>query len=291
MPPDLLLKLRKDIAETTSLTIEYLRDRWDAAIAGASGLHNTARSGTASTSEGTHLTLTWDSISSKDDVKNDPLILAGIRAIAIWIREDDNDNLRNETAGLMDMFIELYKESSQGSASMDFRYPVLLALEGIMATEEGIESFLTQNGWQIVSADLESILRSTPDGQGISVMPAENRGLQIVRVLLAVLDHEHTAYPEENWMAIIKATAAMKAASPTTPPAVIEFQIAMLQLSTALLGKASGGMTKRHITSHAALAGIVKQLKSAVGGMDDKIEAAELMVLLDDLSLDLENLR
>lgn len=290
MPPDLLLKIRKDIAETISLTIEYLRDRWDASIAGASGLHNTARSGTASTSEGTHLTLTWDSISSKDDVKNDPLILAGIRAIAIWIREDDNDNLRNEAAGLMDMFTELYKESSHRSASTDFRYPVLLALEGIMATEEGIESFLAQNGWQIVSDDLESILRGTLDSQESSVVPAANRGLQIVRVLLAVLDHPHTTFPEENWMATIKATAAMKAASPKNPSVVLEFQIAMLQLSTALLGKASGGMTKRHITSHPALAGIAKQLKSVVGIIDDKMEAAELMGLLDDVSLDLENM-
>ncbi|RAL58488.1 hypothetical protein DID88_005192 [Monilinia fructigena] len=123
--PDLMLKLRKDIAETMSLSIEYLRDRWDASIAGASGLHPSARAGTTATSEGTRLTLTWDSM--KDSVTADLLVLASIRALAIWIREDENENLRKETAGMMDMFIELYKISLKEDP--DFRYPILLALE------------------------------------------------------------------------------------------------------------------------------------------------------------------
>ena len=33
IPPDLLMKLRKDIAETMSLVIEYMRDRWDGSMA------------------------------------------------------------------------------------------------------------------------------------------------------------------------------------------------------------------------------------------------------------------
>lgn len=289
MPPDLLLKLRKELSETMSLTIEYLRDRWDASVAGASGLHETARSGSASTSEGTRLTLTWDTM--KDDVRADPLILAGIRAIAIWIREDDNDNLRNETAGLMDMFVELYKGSSTGI--VDFRYPVLLALESIMVTEEGIDAFLAQNGWQIISDDLKTVLKDTlntsaPDKK--TVEADANRGLQIVRVLLAVLDHEHITAPEEAWMANIAVAAGIKVATASDIAVVIEFQIAMLQLSTALLTKASGGMSKRYLTSHGALDGVANQLMSAVEEMEDWKEAKELMILLDDVQLDLENL-
>lgn len=161
IPPDLLLKLRKDVAETMSLTIEYLRDRWDASIAGASGLHPSARAGTSATSEGTRLTLTWESM--KDSVNTDPLILAAIRVLAIWIREDDNDNLRNESAGLMDMLVELYKTSSPGM--LDFRYPILLALEGMMITEDGVDNFLSQEGWQVIGQDLEGLLRSTLNEQ------------------------------------------------------------------------------------------------------------------------------
>lgn len=290
MAPDLLLKLRKDIAETISLTIEYLRDRWDASIAGASGLHPDARSGTAATSEGTRLTLTWESI--KDNVHTDPLVLAGIRAMAIWIREDDNDNLRNEATGMMDMLVELYKSEPQGA--LDFRYPILLALEGILLTDDGPEAFLKQDGWQVVSDDLQSIVRKVAEPAGsedVSELGEAGRGLQIVRVLLAVIDHQATSFPEEAWMKMVTITASMNIPTSTASPIILEFQIAMLQLSTALLAKASGGMMKRHITSYPALSGLVNQLSRLVKTLPDKEEAADLLGLLEDVSLDLGNLR
>lgn len=289
MPPDLLLKLRKDIAETISLAIEYLRDRWDASIAGASGLHPSARTGTAATSEGTRLTLTWDSM--KDNVIADSLILASIRTLAIWIREDENENLRNESAGLMDMLLELYKTSS--SETLDFRYPILLALEGILITDDGVDRLLEQEGWQTLIQDLEVVLKTTTNdttvGNTTKISNAA-RGLQIVRVLLAIIDHPSTSSPREDWMTAVQLTSSIK--PPSEAPAVIlEFQIAMLQLSTALLSKASGGMQKRHVTSNAALSGLTKQLDGLVKGLSDKHEATELTELLDDVSLDLENLR
>jgi neurochondrin len=287
--PDLLLKLRKDIAETMSLTIEHLRDRWDASVAGVSGLHPEARAGTAATSEGTRLTLTWDSM--KDNVNADPLILAGIRALAIWIREDENENLRNESAGLMDMFLELYKSDSQNS--LDFRYPVLLALEAILNAEESVEAFLGQGGWETLSLDLKSILQTILDEKrtaNTSSVADANRGLQIVRVLLVVIDSPATTFPREDWMTVVTAAAAMKISSRVPLPVVLEFQIAMLQLSSALLSKAAGGMMKRYITSYAALSGLVKQLKSQTNDMPDKSEAAELRGLLDDVALNLGNL-
>ncbi|KAK0121433.1 hypothetical protein ONS95_009727 [Cadophora gregata] len=288
MTPDLLLKLRKDIAETMSLNIEYLRDRWDASIAGASGLHPSARTGTAATSEGTRLTLTWESM--KDNVNSDPLILAGIRALAIWIREDENENLRNETAGLMDMYMELYKSSSQGT--LDFRYPILLALEAVMVTEEGIDGFLGQDGWQVLVEDLRSILKSTTEHSTLNnPSPDASRGLQIVRVLLAIIDHEATSFPREDWMAIVTTTTSMQVLASTTSAVVLEFHTAMLQLSSALLSKSSGGMTKRYVTSIPALCGLVEQLKAVVKSLDDKVESSELIGLLDDVALDLENLR
>jgi hypothetical protein len=290
LAPDLLLKLRKDIAETMSLTIEYLRDRWDASVAGVSGLHPEARIGTAATSEGTRLTLTWESM--KDNVNADPLILAGIRALAIWIREDENENLRNESAGLMDMFFELYKSGSQ--STLDFKYPVLLALEAILGAEESVEIFLGQTGWEILFLDLKAIIQQTSDENTLSdasTSAEANRGLQVVRVLLAVIDSPSTSFPREDWMAVVTTTAAMKVLSGTPLPIILEFQIAMLQLSAALLSKASGGMMKRYITSYAALSGLVNQLKAQTNDMIDEIEAAELRGLLEDVALDLGNLR
>ncbi len=288
MPPDLLLKLRKDIAETMSLTIEYLRERWDASVAGASGLHPSARSETVSTSEGKRLTLKWESM--KDRVSADPLILAGIRALAIWIREDENENLRNETAGLMDMIIDLYKTSSQ--SSLDFRYAVLLALEGIMITEDVVDNFLGQDGWQVIFEDLQSILMdlSKENVDNPFFGGEAERGIQIIRVLLTVLDHESTRSPKEAWMTAITATAAIRTHG-KAPPIIIELYTAMLQLSMALLTKSAHGILKRYINMIAPLSGLVSQLEAVVKTIDNQDEATELNSLLEDVSLDLENLR
>ncbi|KAH6668720.1 Neurochondrin-domain-containing protein [Halenospora varia] len=285
MPPDLLLKLRKDIAETISLCIEYLRDRWDASVAGVSGLHPSARTGTSTTSEGTRLTLTWESV--KDNVNADPLTLAGIRTLAIWIREDENENLRNESCGLMDMFMELYKTSSEGP--LDFRYPILLALEVTMLPENGVEAFLGQCGWEIISEDLTSILKSTVEAHISGGTSMASRGLEIVRVLLAVVDHPSIFSPREEWMTIITHVSSMKT-SATLLASVLELQIGALQLATALLSKAVKGVQKRYVTSFPPLLGIVNQLRGLVEKLDDT-ECADLTASLDDVSLELENLR
>ncbi|TVY85006.1 Uncharacterized protein LSUE1_G003438 [Lachnellula suecica] len=290
MPPDLLLKLRKDIAETMSLTIEYLRDRWDASIAGASGLHPSARNGTAATSEGTRLTLTWESM--KDDVTADPLILAGIRALAIWIREDENENLRSESAGLMDMFMELYRTSSQGT--LDFRYPVLLALEVILASEDGTDGFLGQDGWQIIFEDLRSILKNISENNSLNKsasLAQAARGLEIVRVLIAVVDHQSTSLPHEDWMEVIKVTASVNPPSSTPPSLVLELQIGALQLSAALLSKAAGGVQKRFVTSISSLSGLANQLMPLVKSLDNETDIVEFSGLLEDVSLEMEDLR
>ncbi|KAI1000461.1 hypothetical protein K3495_g7736 [Podosphaera aphanis] len=290
MAPDLLLKLRRDIAETMSLTIEYLRDRWDASVAGASGLHPSARDGSSAASDSTKLSLTWESM--KVQVDADPLVFAGIRTLSIGIREDENDKLRCEAAGLMDMWIELYKMGEQ--APNDFRYPIALALEGIMATDDGIETFLSNDGWNVLSEDLKKIIFNTHAPQLIStslLCSEASRGLQIIRVLLAVLDHPHTGTAEEAWMEIVKSITGVKVSETPTPLVVTEFQIATLQLSVAMLTKASGGMTKRYVTSRAPLSGLLRQLKRKVDSLDQTYETSEFMELLDDVSLEMANLR
>jgi hypothetical protein len=283
MPPDLLLKLRKDIAETISLTIEYVRDRWDSAVAGVAGLHDSARSGTAATSEGTRLTLKWDSFDN--DVATDPLILAGIRAIAIWIREDENENLRNEAAGLMDMLLEIYNHSVGDS---NFRYPILLALEGILITDDGAESFLAYKGWDVLSGDLRSIFKlicgitiATDMSQSGEAM----RAVQIVRVLLAVLDHPSITSPEESWMEAVTLTASIKLPKENLTSAVLEALIASLQLSSALISLSSAAMMKRYITIQPALRGLARQLRAAATKMEDSTERDDFVESLDEVMM------
>jgi hypothetical protein len=48
---------------------------------------------------------------------------------------------------------------------------------------------------------------------------------------------------------------------------------------------------KRYMTSYAALSGLANQLQAQSNDMADEIEAAEFRGLLEDVTLDLENLR
>jgi hypothetical protein len=286
MPPDLLLKLRKDIAETMSLAIEYLRDRYDASIAGTAGLHPSARTGTAATSEGTRLTLTWDSM--KDNITKDPLILAAIRTLAIWLREDENENLRKESAALMDLFMDLY---SNPESSVDYRFPMLTALEGILTTDEGVDGFLGQNGWSIVAQDLSLIVQGMDNKAAGDPTPLAARGIEIVRILLAVVDHPSTIQPREDWMQVVKRSASMKRSVSLQSPLVFELQIAVLQLAAALLIKGPVGMQRRYVQETTAILGLAKGLLQDVNRALHGVAKEELGGSLDDVILSLENIR
>ncbi|KAL2136334.1 hypothetical protein VTI74DRAFT_4368 [Chaetomium olivicolor] len=267
--PDLLLKLRKSISETISLTTEYLRDRWDASVAGAMGLHPDARVGAANTSVGSHFTLAWDS--KTDSAGDDPLILAAVRALAIWIREDENDLLRREAAGLGDMLVDLYKNG--GNGRLDFRRPVLVAWEGIVAEERGLAAFLENGGWEVLADDLLSILEAS------STVSDENeaaRGTEIVRILLQIAEAERPG-SREAWMDVVTRVAAWYVPEEKQPAVVEECQVAVLQLVTALLVNTHPGMQKRYVHSTSAVLGIANQLRGKIKG-DAALEEA-----LDDV--------
>lgn len=291
MPPDLLLKLRKDIAETIALTCEYLRDRYDAAVAGALGLDSEVRGGPA-TYGGTRLQIAYGSI--RDDIPNDALVLASIRTLAIWLREDENEKLRGEAAGLTDLFTALYKASS--SNDLDFRFPILTALEATLTTEQGVDTFLEQETWNVLAEDLASIVQSTlrkGKQQGLSIQKARaeqdaSRGIEIVRVLLAAVDDFAVTEPLTAWMQVVPAAAGLNIAKDTlTSPTWLELEIAIMQLATALLNKASSGLRRQYRENMAALRGLMNGLKGKCeqGGLDDLREA------VDDVIIELENLR
>lgn len=258
MAPDLLLKLRKTVSETMSLSIEYLRDRWDASITGAMGLHPEARVGAAKTSTGSHYTLAWDS--KNDNAHQDPLILAAVRALAIWLREDDNDSLRKEAAGLSDMFMDLYKSSASGR--LDFRRPVLVALEGIVTIDKGVKLFLENEAWEILVQDMLAILQASSSA---SDETEAARGVEIIRVLLPIVESERPG-SRESWMSVITTVAAWNVPEVAQPSIVSEFQVAVLQLVTALLTNTHPTTQRRYTHSIAAILGIAEQLKSKVAG-------------------------
>ncbi|KAG6007938.1 hypothetical protein E4U21_005299 [Claviceps maximensis] len=294
MSPDSLLKLRKGISETLSVTVEYLRDRWDATFAGAMGLHPDARTSNTETWTGSHPTLAWDSLAHSAD--DDPLILSAVRALALWLREDDNETLRQEATGLTDMLMELYQGSSSSDKLLDFRSPTLVGLEALLTTQEGRDLFLRHDGWTILSKDLVNLLATTattmtttPSARISPGADDPSRGIEIVRALLTIAEHESSSGTPEEWMDIITAVAAWDAGgylsaqqslSPSTlSAAAAEFAVSVLQLCCTLLAGASPGMRNRYRQSMSAVNGVIEQLRCRGVPGDD----ANLIEAMDDV--------
>lgn len=272
MPAESLLKLRRGISETMSVTIEYLRDRWDASVAGAMGLHPDVRASTVDTASGSHHALTWDS--AKENADADPFILSAIRALSLWLREDENDLLLKEATGLTDMFMDLYQ--STAADQLDFRSPVLVALEALVTLEDGREILLKHEGWKILAQDLASIIQKLGERETMT------RGIDIVRVLLPVVETEKGG-TTDAWMDLITTVAAWDISPDgSQDPVTEEFEVAALQLSCTVLERAPPGTRKRYIHSISAIAGIAGRLHKIIGEnhplkeqMDDVIHALD----------------
>ena len=256
MPVDLLMKLRANISEVMSLTIEHLRDRYDSSTAGAAGLHPSAR--TPSERSSNPLPIAWD---TSNGISKDPLTLSQLRALSLWLRDEESDALRREASGITDVLLALYRDTSD----QDFRYPVLLSLEGILEIPEGIEAFLREEGWVVLAADLDNILRT----------PAEHEvGVEIVRVLLAVVEADVTGPAKEEWMSIVELARRSVLHAPDATD--LELGVAISQLAVELMVRAPRNIRNRRrdpvveLRKHAE--GLLAKKDGVSGGVRDGLE-------------------
>lgn len=215
----------------------------------------------------------------------DGLVLAAVRALALWLREDDNEMLRREAAGVVDMFVDLYRGSTTGGRHLDFRGPVLVALEGVVVERRGVEAFLESGGWGVLAGDMLGVLV----GGGRDEGEAE-RGTEVVRVLMGVVEAEESAVGEEG-LDVVTGVAGWDYQAPgegVEVGVVEEFQAAVLQLVTALLVAVQPGVRRRYVHSMSAVVGIAEQLKArVVKGKGDM----GLVEGLDDVIVTLNELR
>lgn len=271
--PSLLLQLRADISETISLTIEHLRDRFDASVAGALGLHPSARSRTEATPTAP-LAITWDS--SFSPMLHDHLTLAQIRTLALWLHEDDNDTLRKEAAGIMDLILSLYTSKD---AALQFRSPVLMGLESIIIVPEGVDVFLAADGWSILAKDLQTIVLSNS-------LDDTQRGIDIVRVLLEIVQSDVTGPAKEDWMDLVKLAAHPPSPNSTHDVTTLDLRIAVAQLAVELLVQAPRGVRRKNLASAARLLRIMRAMRndnSVAGETRDGLE--EVVSGLEELGI------
>ena len=190
LDPSQLLQLRADISETMSLTIGHLRECYDALVTSATPLVPLAQIENGTTSSERPTTARESPVVT---VSQNPVTLAELRTLALWLREDDNDALRKEAASIADILFALYAAEDIGT---DFKSPILIALEGILAVPTGVEAFMSEDGWKPLMADLKASLAS-------SSIDSIKRGIEVVRVLLSVAESEIVGPAKEEWMELL----------------------------------------------------------------------------------------
>ena len=267
MPVDLLMKLRTNISEVMSLTIEHLRDRYDSSTAGAAGLHPSAR--TPNRASSNPLPIAWDTSSGMTE---DPLTLSQLRPLSLWLSGEENDALRREASGIMDVLLFLYQDTSNRNSPS----AVLLSLEGIIEIPEGIDAFLREEGWAILAADLEHILRTPPE---------HAHGIEIVRILLRVVEADVTGPAKEEWMSIVNLARQSVA---HTPPNTTDLELgaAICQLAVELMVRAPRNIRKRERDTVVELRQHAEALLARVGSLSGDVRDGleEVVQGLDSLS-------
>ena len=228
LPPDLLLRLRVDICQVLSLTIEYLRDRYDASVGGAPGLHPTSRS-VPPMGTGTPAAITWD---TQEGLTEDKLTEAQIRALSLWLAEDQGEDLRKEAGGTTDVLLGLFCAKK---GSLYYKDPVAIILGATCATSEGIHAFLSQNGWEILAKELAGLTACSTDEH-------MHLGISIIQTLLTVVHSEEVGPAKAEWMPAVKTVASMNIGD----LAQGEFMLAMLDLGCGLLMQAPLGLRRRY---------------------------------------------
>lgn len=214
LSPSLLLRLRADISEAMSLTIEFLRDRFD-----------------KFTSQPITSNLI-DSIPTPSAMATkDPLTLSQLQTLALWLREDDNHALREEASSLIHVFLTLYALDNQ---SLEFRSPILIALEGILNVPQGIEAFLAADGWSVLTLDLQTIL-SLSSGD-------TSRGIEIVRILLSVAESDVVGPAKEDWMEITNLACFVSSHASSGD---LELKVSIAQLAVEVLTRAPRNVRRK----------------------------------------------
>ena len=293
--PSLLLQLRSEIAETMSLTIEHLRDRFDAPVAGAMGLHPSVRSRTEA-NPSAPLAISWDSLHSP--MPQDHLTLSQIQTLALWLHEDDNDNLRKEAAGIMDVLLSLYTASEDEDTALQFRSPVLMGLESIIIVPEGVDAFLAADGWNILAKDLQNIVQALSDSNSNSISSSDysqsQRGIDVVRVLLDIVQSDVTGPAKDDWMNLVELAAAASSSSSipnsnSNPPhdisiSTLDLRVAIAQLAVELLVRAPRGVRRKNLGSTTRLQRVMRDMRS-----DEKI-VGEARMGLEEVLMGLQEL-
>ncbi|KAI1154270.1 DUF1941-domain-containing protein [Nemania diffusa] len=262
LTPDRILKLHEDLVRAVGDIMEYLRDRWDAFLAGARGIESAQ--------------------TSKRSIFEDPITASAIRLIATWLRDDDGETLRIQAAGLVEFFGELYGNST--SADMpEVRLPIIAALEGILHTTDGREAF---NNTDFLSRRLYPDLRAILESPNIGLAAGDYiRGSAIEQVFHILMEYDETSRYQAGSMDLLESIAKYNF-EPTKAEegrSRLDFQTDTLELAVSVL-EASSRRTPPAFQQRikAALKSIASKLAENWGALDEESMVARIAELRFD---------
>ena len=217
LPPDLLLELRKLISELMQVTILTIRERF-----GPPGTSIKLRDPI----EEAKWEFPWDMAHA--------VTCAQLRALALWLRDDDGERLRKEAVAIMDVLLQLVEKGRL----LWVGDQIMICLEAICGTSNGAKNFLTLGGWQTVAEELHDIVKQP----SAMVFLDEFRGEQMVMVLSTVVHQTGANPPKSMTMKVLRTVAAME--QDTTRRS--RLQLALLSLAGLLLSKTSLAQRKQY---------------------------------------------
>ncbi|MCJ1464724.1 hypothetical protein MMC07_003337 [Pseudocyphellaria aurata] len=265
--PSLLLQLRLDISDVMSLTIENFRTHLE------NILYDNDRLVIAPSLSQT---------TSSTTIQQNTVALSQIRALALWLREDDNEALRKKAASIAKILLDLYGAGID--QMLQFRSPILIAWEGIINVPEGVEAFLAADGWRVLSTDLQAILASSSDSEDKGASFA--RGIDIVRVLLNVVESDVVGPSKVEWMSVVELATTSYAfpsssaavGQPASPINRADLFIATAQLAVELIARAPRNVRRRSMSAARKLFQQVNNVLSQAGqdDGDDNVRVWEI---------------
>ncbi|KAI5780140.1 Neurochondrin-domain-containing protein [Peziza echinospora] len=279
LDPESLLTLRKEIGETFSLTIEFLRDRWDAEFAGAR----------AKDVEG--------------GAPREPLVISAVRSLSLWLREDES--LRKEAGGIMDLFLGLWrisvedhtrgKSQQQHQLTIDYRLWLVGALEGTIAEKNGREAFQNQGGWDLLWNDIKRTYTHTNASTAhMDADEAVRLAVEEIRVLVEFIREAsfmEISHLDNKFLeaARIARVSDVPAAGGVTPWVTLD--IAVLQLAAACLRKIPRDSRVQRGPEAEKVRTLTRRLGAYVqgnggAGVENQEEAVYMLAeVMDDLGL------
>ncbi|KAI0455307.1 Neurochondrin-domain-containing protein [Xylaria acuta] len=244
LPPDRILKLHEDLVRMIGDVMEYLRDRWDAFMAGARGIESTETCGR--------------------NIFEDPITPAAIRLIATWLRDDDGESLRTQAAGLVDLFAELYKMNLTSTDMPELRLPILAALEGILHTSDGRQAF---NDGHLLLRCVYPDLRAILSSHDVELTAGDYmRGSAIVQVFHILMEYDGKLRSHPGSVDFLESVAEyeIKSVNPEACDAErsrLEFQTDLLELAVIL----------RDTSARGASPSLQERIKTGLRGAISKI--------------------